>query len=168
MRSPAFLLPHLGALIILAGALLTFIFGKNTQFNMPVTPDTFIDNVPAPDGSRWELGFRFSVTDFRVEYYTADNGSAQLLENAVPKDYEATIRIVPRNGNAFTCLLKVNRPVSYEGWRIYLISYGNDAEPYVQLLAKKDMGRGTVIAGIWMLIIGTFINCFKKKVHLTE
>ena len=130
---------------------------------MPVTPDSFIDNVPAPDGSRWDLGFRFSVTDFRVEYYTPDSRSAQLPENAVPKGYEAKIRIVPKNGNAFTCKLKVNSPISYEGWRIYLISYGNDAEPYVQLFAKKDMGHGTVITGIWMLIIGTFISCFKKK-----
>ncbi|MFA6291075.1 MAG: cytochrome c biogenesis protein ResB, partial [Victivallales bacterium] len=98
-----------------------------------------------------------------TDRFTLENGATLMRENAVPKDYEAKIRIVPKNGTEFTTLLKVNHPVSYEGWRIYLVSFGNDKRPYVQLSAKKDIGRETVIAGIWMLMIGTFISCFKRK-----
>ena len=166
IRQPAFLLPHIGVAVILAGALLTFIFGKNTEFKVPVNPAVSFNNIPAPDGSQWDLGFNFSVTDFRVEYYDPDNSGALTRENAVPKNYEAKIRIVPKNGNELACLLKVNHPVSYGGWRIYLVSFGNDPVSYVQLLAKKDIGRGAVIAGIWMLMTGTFIICFKKKERL--
>jgi len=219
IRYPCFLIPHLGAVVILAGAFTGFIFGKSAQFNLPVMPAALVDKIPAPDGSRWNLGFCFSVADFHAEYYkpdysffipdktkkggyrksgtfstekvtvldlgkwgsvpisslkdgktgkwtdiyTFDDGSALMRENAVPKDFEAKIRIVPKNGKEFTCLLKVNRPVSYEGWRIYLVSFGGDGNPCVQLSAKKDVGRGTVIAGIWMLMAGTFISCFKRK-----
>jgi len=162
IRQPAFLLPHIGVAVILAGALLTFIFGKNTEFKVPVNPAVSFNNIPAPDGSQWNLGFSFSVTDFRTEYYDpGDNDSP-----AIPKNYEAKIRIVPKNGNAFSSMLKVNHPVSYGGWRIYLVSFGNDENPYVQLSAKKDIGRGAVIAGIWMLMTGTFIICFKRKERL--
>ncbi len=162
MRQPSFLMPHLGAVVILAGALLTFIFGKNTEFKLPVMHDMIVDNIPAPDGSQWDLGFSFSVADFRTEYYAPSNDDSP----AIPKNYEAKMRIVPKNGNEFTTVLKVNHPVSYGGWRIYLVSFGNDPVPYVQLSAKKDIGRGAVIAGIWMLMAGTFIICFKRKERL--
>jgi hypothetical protein len=219
IRNPSFLITHVGAVVILAGAFTGFLFGKTTQFNMPVMPAMLVDKIPAPDGSRWNLGFSFSVADFRADYYNPDytlfipdktnkegykksgtfsteksplidlgkwgsvqvstlkdgktgkwtdrytfeNGGSLMRENPIPKDYEAKIRVVPKNGNEFTSSLKVNSPVSYEGWRIYLVSFGNDKKPYVQLSAKKDIGRETVIAGIWILMIGTFITCFKRK-----
>lgn len=219
IRHPHFLLSHIGAVVILSGAFLSFLFGKTTQFNMPVMPAMLVDKIPEPGGSRWNLGFSFSVADFRADYYNPDyslfipdstkkdgykksgtfstekitllvlgkwgsvpisvlkdektgkwtdrytfeNGCALMRENPVPKDYEAKIRIVPKNGSEFTRSLKVNSPVSYEGWRLYLVSFGNDRKPYVQLSAKKDIGRGTVIAGIWMLMAGIFISCFKRK-----
>lgn len=219
IRYPLFLITHIGAVVILAGAFTTFILGKSTQFNMPVMPAMLVDKIPAPGGERWNIGFSFSVADFHAEYYnpdyslfipdktkkdgykksgtfstgkvsaidlgkwgsvpisilkdektgkwtdryTFDNGCTLMRENAVPKEFEAKIRIVPKNGDEFTSILKVNSPVSYEGWRIYLVSFGNDRKPYVQLSAKKDPGRGTVIAGIWILMIGTFISCFKRK-----
>lgn len=219
IRHPHFLLSHIGAVVILAGAFLSFLFGKTTQFNMPVMPAMLVDKIPAPEDAHWNLGFSFSVADFRADYYnpdyslfipdkinkeeykkagtfstekikvldlgkwgsipisnlkdektekwtdsfTFDEGCVLMRENAVPKDYEAKIRVVPKNGTEFTSSIKVNSPVSYEGWRIYLVSFGGDSKPYVQLSAKKDIGRETVIAGIWMLMIGTFISCFKKK-----
>lgn len=221
MRNPFFMASHIGAVVILSGAFISFIYGKNTQFNMPVMPAMLVDKIPAPGpgNARWDLGFSFSVADFKADYYKPDysffipdktvkegfkkhgtfstekatvldfgkrgsipvstlidektgkwtdrfdleNGCALMRENAVPKDFEAKIRIVPKNGSEFTCQLKVNRPVSYEGWRLYLVSFGNDRKPYVQLSAKKDIGRGTVIAGIWILMAGSFISCFKRK-----
>ena len=163
IRHPVFLLTHIGAVVILAGVLLTFLFGKNTEFKVPVDPAVSFNNIPAPDGSQWDLGFNFSVVDFRVGYYDSDNSGALTRKNAVPKNYEAKIRIIPKNGNDFACLLKVNHPVSYEGWRIYLVSFGGNGKPFVQLSAKKDIGRGTVISGIWMLMAGTFIICLKRK-----
>ncbi len=159
MRQPSFLMPHIGVAVILTGALLTFIFGKTTEFKVPVMHDMLVDNIPAPDGSQWNLGFRFSVTDFRAEYYDPGDDDSP----AIPKNYEAKIRIVPKNGNEFSSMLKVNHPVSHGGWRIYLVSFGNDPGPYVQLSAKKDIGRGAVITGIWILMTGTFIICFKRK-----
>ncbi|HCE45280.1 MAG TPA: hypothetical protein DET40_17205 [Lentisphaeria bacterium] len=219
IRNPYFLASHLGAVIILSGAFISFLYGKNTQFNMPVMSAMLVDKIPAPNNGRWELGFSFSVADFKADYYKPDytffipdkskegghrrhetfstekatvldfgkwgslpvtslldektgkwtdrfdleNGCALLRENPVPKDFEAKIRIVPKNGSEFMCQLKVNRPVSYNGWRLYLVSFGNDKKPYVQLSAKNDAGRGTVIAGIWVLMAGTFISCFKRK-----
>ncbi len=163
IRHPTFLLTHIGVVVILAGALLTFLFGKNTEFKVPIDPAVSFNNIPAPDGSQWNLGFSFSVADFRAEYYDPDNSGTMTRENAIPKNYEAKIRIVPKNGKEFACLLKVNHPIAYEGWRIYLVSFGDNGKPFLQLSAKKDIGRGAVISGIWMLMAGTFIICLKRK-----
>ncbi len=217
--SSIFLALHLGVVVILAGAFMTFLFGRTTQFNMPVMPAMLVDKIPAPNNTRWNLGFSFSVADFNVQYYkpdytlfvpdntkeggfrkadtfsteknlsinlgafgsipvirliddktgswiekyTLENGCILARENAVPKDYEAKLRIVPKSGGEFTWSLKVNRPLSYNGWRIYLVSFGSERSPYVQLSAKKDSGRGAVIAGIWILMAGTFIGCLRRK-----
>lgn len=64
---------------------------------------------------------------------------------------------------AFT--LAVNQPVRYRGWRFYLVSYDRQhgEARYLNLTARRDPGRNVVIAGIWMLMAGTFLLCLMRK-----
>lgn len=57
----------------------------------------------------------------------------------------------------------INHPASYQGWRFYLMSYDQKNQSYVQLSARRDPGRHAVVAGIWILIAGTFIFCFRRE-----
>jgi hypothetical protein len=59
--------------------------------------------------------------------------------------------------------VSINHPAGYKGWRFYLTSYDNAHQRYVVLSARCDPGRVAVIVGIWMLIIGTFVLCFRRE-----
>ena len=59
--------------------------------------------------------------------------------------------------------VSINHPADYKGWRFYLMSYDQQNQSYVQLSARHDPGRNAVIAGIWVVIAGAFIFCFRKE-----
>ena len=59
--------------------------------------------------------------------------------------------------------VSINHPADYKGWRFYLMSYDQQNQSYVQLSACRDPGRNAVIAGIWVVIAGAFIFCFRKE-----
>jgi hypothetical protein len=59
--------------------------------------------------------------------------------------------------------VSINHPASYKGWRFYLMSYDQQNQRSVQLSARRDPGRNIVVAGIWVVIAGTFIFCFRKN-----
>ena len=58
-------------------------------------------------------------------------------------------------------LLQVNHPVLYDGWKFYLMDYDREAGSYVTLYAKNDPGNLPIRIGIWMLLIGTVLMCFR-------
>ncbi len=78
----------------------------------------------------------------------------------MPRHYEALLRFSGVNEDL---PLEVNKPITHKGWRFYLMSY-QEHHGFVFLLlsVRKDPGRGAVIAGIWVLMIGTAVVCFRK------
>jgi hypothetical protein len=141
----AFVLTHLGIVVILAGALLGFLFGRRSDFTVPVAGSHAVRALVDAEGRRIPLGFSLAVADFRVDYY--EPGST-------PRHFEAALRLTG-DGADENRRLAVNRPVTYRGWRFYLMSYDHNPEVCVTLTARRDPGRGVVIAGIWMVIAGT-------------
>ncbi len=110
-----------------------------------------------PEGGDW------------VEQIILDNQSMLRRNAAGEKYYEATVVIYDnRAGGATkeeTHTMAVNRPVSYDGWRFYLINYDrqNPSPRFLNITARYDPGRNVVILGIWMLMLGTFIICLLGK-----
>ncbi|MBT3380372.1 MAG: hypothetical protein HN742_39350 [Lentisphaerae bacterium] len=82
---------------------------------------------------------------------------------STPRNYTAQLRLTDDDENATDVELAVNHPVTFNGWRIYLMSYDQEARRYVVLNARRDPGRNAVIAGIWLVIIGTALMCFRKS-----
>jgi hypothetical protein len=80
-----------------------------------------------------------------------------------PSHFEATVALERVEGGARTEQLMVNHPLSVEGWRVFLDSHG---EGTVTLSIKRDPGRPYVYVGIAMLIVGTFVICFRKQGRL--
>jgi hypothetical protein len=87
-----------------------------------------------------------------------------LLQQAprTPKDFAASLMIT-QDGRSTTQIVRVNQPHSIDGWRIYLDSYGLEPMTYVNLQVRRDPGRRFVLAGIWMLITGTTILCWRPR-----
>lgn len=57
--------------------------------------------------------------------------------------------------------MKVNSPVRHGGWKFYLMDYDHESQSYLTLHAKKDPGNRIFAAGLWTILIGTFLLCFR-------
>jgi len=90
------------------------------------------------------------------------NGYALKLLQDTPKHFEALLHLAPQEGEDLERKVMVNHPVTFKGWRFYLSSYDQQMRHYIVLSARRDPGRGTVIAGLWSVIIGVSIICFAK------
>jgi hypothetical protein len=98
-----------------------------------------------------------------VPQHYLENGWMLEKGRAMPRTYTAGMRITGKDDDTLEKDLVVNHPVSYGGWRFYLMSYDMDAAPYIVVSARRDPGRVMVIYGIWAVIIGTAIVCFRKE-----
>jgi hypothetical protein len=224
LRHTAFLLTHLGVILILAGAFAGFAFGRKTQFGAPIAESHAIRELPGPENTTFELPFSLAVNRFDVTFYppvyhlyhppasgTKDDDEATDLQyvyerdlhtgtgaelqidkqTAIPEDalkdsqgnwtrqyvlpdgrllqlaeptpkyYEAVLTLDAGDDGVTTRKLAVNHPVSFHGWRFYLMSYDREARRYVVLSARRDPGRRAVIAGIWAVIAGIAWMCWR-------
>lgn len=97
-----------------------------------------------------------------VPQLSLTNGWVLQRGRETPKEYTATLDI--RKGRETeTRVLKVNKPVTVNDWRIYLVSYEMHPRQYVQVFLRRDPGRRVVIAGIWLVIVGTTLLCWRRR-----
>lgn len=89
------------------------------------------------------------------------DGSFLHLASQTPSSYGVTLQIADAE-KELELPVSINHPAGYKGWRFYLTSYDQRNRSYVVLSARHDPGRGAVIVGIWIVMIGTFIICFRK------
>ncbi len=155
-RKVPFLLCHLGVVLILAGAMARFVWGEKYEVTIPVARNHRALNLRMPDGTARPLGFGLSVTKFSVEFYDS-------AARKTPKVYEAQLEFSMPDNTAEQARLAVNHPVFHGGWWFHLQSYDARAGRYVILAVKRDPGLWAVTGGFWMLIIGTFLICFRRE-----
>lgn len=77
------------------------------------------------------------------------------------KHFEAAVVVYNREQDTNTEeTLMVNHPLRVNGWKIYLQSHG---EGVVQLILKYDPGEYVVLAGMWMIVLGTILSCLVRR-----
>lgn len=113
---------------------------------------SYRNQMAGDDGEIIDLGFNFRITDFTAEYY--EDGEAV-------KHYDAEVEFFLRDGTVETLHLTVNHPIYRGGWKIYLMSVGTSPYGYEQvtLLIKNDPAEFVSVAGIALIILGTFMMC---------
>jgi len=92
-----------------------------------------------------------------------ENGWILQYVSSTARSFTAQLRFTDDDEKTTDAELAVNHPVTFKGWRIYLMSYDQDARRYVVLNARRDPGRNVVIVGIWLVIVGTALMCFRKS-----
>lgn len=88
-----------------------------------------------------------------------------LEQRPVDKYYEAALAVYEdeHDEEPDEATLAVNHPVTCNGWRLYLMDYDDRPEQRtVTLLARRDPGRGIVIAGIWCTLLGVAAMCWLR------
>lgn len=84
-------------------------------------------------------------------------------ENVTAKHYEATA-LVMRDGETTEHVFWVNKPLCVDGWRFFIMDFKDTPHGrVVGLQARRDPGRGVVIAGIWLVIVGVAVLCWCRK-----
>lgn len=90
-------------------------------------------------------------------------GDLMLQRGALtPRWFAAALRLEDPDGAVRVEDLAVNHPVSHRGWRFYLMSYDQQARRHVVLHARRDPGRPAVVAGLWMVMLGTFVTGLRR------
>lgn len=117
---------------------------------------SYRNQMAGDDGEIIDLGFNFRITDFTAEYY--EDGESV-------KHYDAQVEFFLRDGTVETLHLTVNHPIYRGGWKIYLMSVGTSPYGYEQvtLLIKNDPAEFVSVAGIALIILGTFMMCLLPK-----
>ena len=94
--------------------------------------------------------------------YKVEGVGLLVKQEEADKNYYAELHI--QDGEEHTVTLSVNKPYTYRGWKFYLMGYDEAHGQYVDLYVKKDPANIPLAIGIWMTLVGTFVECF----HLFE
>ena len=109
-----------------------------------------VEELKEPGEDRW------------AEAYTLTNGWVLREVPRTARSFEAQLAFAGTDGARRRESLRVNHPVTHKGWRFYLQSYDSESQRYVVVSARRDPGRGLVVAGIWMMVAGTALVCWRR------
>lgn len=156
---------HIGIVVAVIGFIVYGIAGKKYTVSV-LCNDTYYnainDVTESSKGEMVHLGFNFRLDDTYTEYYTDENGNA----TSNPKTYIAYITF-NKDGVTDTVELKVNYPVTKDGYKIYLMGMVEDRGlEGATLLFKKNPAEYTILAGLVLLISGSFVTCFLGGISL--
>jgi len=72
VKKLGFYLCHIGVALIIVCSFIAWGFMKDTQFSIPINPNSFYGEVMMDDGSELSFGFKISIASFEVEKYEPD------------------------------------------------------------------------------------------------
>lgn len=98
-----------------------------------------------------------------VDRKVLEDGWLLRKTRATPRRFAAEVLIEEEDGTRRTEELAVNHPIQQRGWRFYLQDYGERFGGFVVLSARRDPGRPLVIPGMYGLILGVAIMCFRGR-----
>ncbi len=138
---PATLLIHAAFLVILAGALITHLTGR--QGTMHIRNGQTADVVELGHGDLEKLPFSVTLTRFDVDYYPGTSS---------PQDYRSLLRIT-HNGDATEAQVSMNKIVEYGGYRFYQSGYDPDQQGTQLMVTHDPWGIGVTYCGYLLLLV---------------
>ena len=143
------LLVHFSFIIILAGALITHIFGKEGILHLREGEISNRIIVKTNRGqSAFVLPFQVELVKFTLTRYP---GSMS------PSSYESEL-LVHADGRTRRELVYMNNVLDVKGYRFYQASYDADEEGTVLSVNKDAVGRSITYAGYSLLLIGCMVS----------
>ena len=153
---------HGGALVLLAGAILTST--RASQGYLPLTEGCSAASylVEADEGAGWRerpLGFAVRLVDFRIVPYgpvESGNGPARV------KEYESEIEILEDGRAAARRVISVNRPLDRHGFRLSQSGF-DPRDPRRSVLGVScDPGRFPALLGMALVTLGLAWRCYLR------
>ncbi len=157
---------HIGIVVAIVGFIVYGITGKKYDVNVFCDGRYYsaINDVSeSSEGKMVELDFYFRLDDTYSEYYLDEDGK----ETKNPKHYVAYLTVIQDGGEPETIELTVNNPVHIKGYKIYLMGMIDDVGMEGStLLFKYNPAEYTILAGIVLIIVGTFVMCLLSDIRI--
>ncbi len=126
-----------------------------------------IETVPQNRKGFYDMGKygKVSVDELKsnneyTDFYELENGFCLVKLSQADKAYKALMQIRDTDGNVHKADLEINKPYIYNGWKFYLMGYDAESMQYVNMYVKNDPANIAFAIGIWITVIGTFMECF--------
>lgn len=151
VRKTAVFLLHIAFVLILAGAMITMLTGKNGSIHLrqgqPIT------EWASDDGFRQPLPFTLCLQEFNIEYYTGSMAAS---------DYSSTVHLTDAD-ELSTHTISMNNILKYRGYRFYQSSYDEDLKGSIMKVSYDPWGVTITYTGYILLLISMIAFFFRKS-----
>ena len=152
-RVPTFLL-HASFLLILAGALVTHLFGQQGGVHLRKDVAAPVRVFETSEGGTASLPFGLSLDEFRVEYYPG---------TLAPMDFVSRFTVTEDDGTSFSGEVSMNRIFRHRHYRFYQSRYDSDGRGTTLSVAYDPWGIGITYAGYGLLLLSCLCFFFDRK-----
>ncbi len=155
-RMPFTFMLHFAFVVILGGALVTHLFGRQGQLHLRLD-DSTATLIP-------NSNYQIRLTDFYLEYYPGTNA---------PMDFVSEIMIYPQAGQQSLTNLQplacgsvsMNNIFTYRGYRFYQSMYDSDRRGTTLSFSRDPWGIGITYTGYAMLLISMIGFFFQRRTY---
>ncbi|MDR1726196.1 MAG: cytochrome c biogenesis protein ResB [Bacteroidales bacterium] len=140
---------HLSFIIILAGAFITHLTGKEDEIHLRIGETTNI---------KYYSPTNIKLQDCRIDYYT---------NTMTPRNYISTVSISTEKETVSNQNISVNKPLKTNGHRIFLTSFDSDQKGVTFSLTTDPYGTAVTYFGYFLffhLVPLVLIKGLRKKV----
>ena len=143
-RQPATLCLHLSFAVILAGALVTHLTGRQGQLHMRI--GEYSNSYADDNGKIEKLPFGIALDDFEVMMYAG---------SGAPMDYVSRITIY--DGQRIEGTISMNNIFRHKGYRFYQSGHDDDRKGTFLSISHDPWGTGITYAGYAMLLLSMLL-----------
>lgn len=144
-QAPATSLIHVAFAVILAGALVTHLWGEQGRMHLRESDSAnfFVEE----DGLVKQLSFAVQLNRFEVEYYP---------DSYAPKDYISQL-VFKKDGKEEAVTISMNNIATYQHYRFYQSGYDEDMHGSILIVTKDPWGIGLTYTGYLLLLLGLIL-----------
>ena len=144
-KTPATFLIHVAFAVILAGALVTHLWGEQGRMHLRETEASnfYVEE----EGYVKQLSFAVQLNRFEVEYYP---------DSYAPKDYISEITFKD-GGKEEAITISMNNIATHDHYRFYQSGYDDDLHGSILIVTHDPWGIGLTYAGYLLLLLGMLL-----------
>lgn len=144
---------HVAFLIILAGALVTHVFGEQGSIHLRLDSEP-VDEYKLAEGVTSQLPYALKLKQFELRYYDG---------TLAPMDYVTTFTIVEKDGLCVEGEVSMNNVFDYRGYRFYQSGYDSDQSGSILMISHDPIGIAVTYMGYGLLLISLLAFFFQRN-----
>ncbi len=144
-----FAITHLSMLVILAGALLTWLYKVEGQLPLWEGQQSAAVFVAGGEGKTFDLPFQVRLDAFEMDLYPGTRRPAM---------FRSRVTVIDPAAGEQAAVIEMNQPMHRAGWSFFQSSYQIDRGREMSILSvSKDPGQAIVFVGYTLLVAGMIV-----------